>query len=118
VLVVVGRVADVAVLAMHEVAVIAVRDGTMPATGGMDVHVAGVRDVEPGCPFGDVVHVVLVRVVDVSVVQVVQVVLVGDGGMAAEPVMHVRMHIVRLVGHGRPGAAGGRIGDGRRMTPF
>ena len=88
-LVVVRRVTNMVVIAMHEVGVIPVRHGGMPAARGVDVHVPLVGDVQPRGPIGNIVDVVVMRVVDVPVVQVVRVVIVSDGGMAAQPIVDV-----------------------------
>ena len=67
----------------------------------MDVHVAGVADVERGHRGGDIVHVVHVQVVDVAVMEVVQVVAMGDGRVATPRVMRVIVRGVGLVVQGR-----------------
>lgn len=102
-LVVVRGVVDVAVVAVDEVEVVAVRDGLMPAPVHVDVHVAVVRDVR-GIGSSDVVHVVVMSVVDVPVVQEVDVVVMGHHRVTAEAIVLVRMPVVGrmdvVIGHG------------------
>jgi hypothetical protein len=102
VLVVVDVVPGVPVVAVDVVQVALVRDRDVPAPLRVDVHVAGMREVarrNVDQPV-DVVDVVLVDVVDVPVVQEVDVVLVGHGGVPAEPVVDVRVLFERQVGSG------------------
>jgi hypothetical protein len=93
VLVVVDVMPGVAMVAVDVVDVVLVGDRGVPAAILVDVHVAGVREVAPrdGEDLVGVVHVILVDVVDVPVVQEVDVVLVGDRGVPAEPVVDVRV---------------------------
>jgi hypothetical protein len=102
VLVVVDVMARVAVVAVDVVDVTLVRHGDVPAAVLVDVHVAGVREVEVRRVEGgvDIVHVILVDVVDVPVMQEVDVVLVRDRGVATEPVVDVRVLPERVVGSG------------------
>ena len=101
-LVVVDVMPGVAMVAVDVVDVVLVGDRGVPTAVLVDVHVAGVRQVEVrGIEHGvEVVHVILVDVVDVPVVQEVDVVLVGHRGVPAVPVVHVGMLPERVVGNG------------------
>jgi hypothetical protein len=98
VLVVVDVVPGVAVAAVDVVDVVAVRHRRVAASVGVDVHVAGMREVVTDEVGGADVDVVLVHVMDVPVVQEVDVVLVGHRGVAAEPVMGVGVLLEGQVG--------------------
>jgi hypothetical protein len=102
VLVVVDVVAGVAMVAVDVVDVVLVRDGQVAAAALVDMHVAGVREVvvRGANDRVHVVDVVLVDVVDVPVVEEVHVVPVRNGGVPAEPVVHVRMRLEATVGRG------------------
>jgi phage tail sheath gpL-like len=100
VLVVVGRVPDVAVLAVDEVEVIVVGDRRVPAAVGVDVHVPAMGQVPVLAGRGDVVHVIVVGVVDVAVVQEIQVIVVGDRRMAAKAIVRVVVFVVGLMTRG------------------
>lgn len=99
VLVVVGGMADVAMLAMDEVDVVLVDHGGMPALGGMHVHMAAVGHMTGLITVLHIVHVVVVGMVDVTVVQEVEVIAVLDGRVTAEPVVDVVVPVVKLVLH-------------------
>jgi hypothetical protein len=102
--------ADVAVIAVDIVDVVAVDDRFVAAPVGVDVHVPGVGQVKP-CPVDRgprVVHVVVMDVMDLPVVEEVHVSLVRDGGVAAEAVVDVRVLVetaVRGAGHAVPPVA-------------
>ena len=98
-LVVVDVVPGVPVVAVDVVQVALVRERDVPASLRVDVHVAGMREVACGeiADRVDVVDVILVDVVDVPVVQEVDVILVGNGGVPAEPVVDVRVLLERQV---------------------
>jgi hypothetical protein len=82
-------VPGVAMAAVDVVEVVAVRHGRVPARLGVDVHVAGVREMVTDEVGRGSVDVVLVHVVDVPVVEEVDVALVRHRGVAAEPVVGV-----------------------------
>jgi hypothetical protein len=109
----------VAVVAVDIVHVILVGHGSVTTAVLVDVHVAGVRDVElAGVDRGlEVIHVILVDVVDVPVVQEVDVVLVGHRGVPAEPVVHVGMLPERVMGSGFWHATSGRHGSPNGRSP-
>ena len=88
-LVVVDVVPGVAVAAVDVVEVVAVRHGRVAAPLGVDVHVAGVREMVADEVGRGGVDVVLVHVVDVPIVEEVDVTLVRHRGVAAEPIMGV-----------------------------
>jgi hypothetical protein len=104
VLVVVDVVARVAMVAVDVVEVALVRHRDVAAALLVHVHVPRVRDVGAGARKGarehaaQVVHVVLMNVMDVAVVEEVNVLLVRHCGMAAEAVVHVGMLLQRPVG--------------------
>ncbi len=101
-LVVVDVVPRVPVVAVDVVQVVVVGHRAVPTARLVDVHVARVRQVADrrfrAAP--ELVHVVLVDVVDVAVVQEVDVVLVGDCGVPAEPVVDVLVLPDGVVGVG------------------
>jgi hypothetical protein len=103
VLVVVRGVADVAVVAVDEVEVVAVRDGRVAAPVHVDVHVAVVRDVRR-IRWSAIVHVVVMGMVDVPVVQEVHVVVMGHDRVTTEAIVLVRVPVVGrmdvVIGHG------------------
>jgi hypothetical protein len=109
VLVVVNVMPRVAMVAVNVVEVVLVRHRDVPAALRVHVHMPRVRDVGVGACNGarehavQVVHVVLVNVMDVAVVEKVHVILVRHCGMAAEAVVHVGVLLQRpvesVVGH-------------------
>ena len=105
-LVVVVAVAGVTVLAVLVVDVAGMLDRGMAAGGAVDVHVAGVAQMERGHRGGDIIHVIDVEVMDVAIVEVVQVVPMGDGRVTAPRVMLVVVRGVRLMLGGGGGAHG------------
>jgi hypothetical protein len=98
VLVVVDVVPSVPMAAVDVVEMVAVRHGRVAASLGVDVHVAGVREMVAHEVGRAHVDVVLVHVVDVPVVEEVDVVVVGHRGVAAEPIVGVRVLL-----EGQPG---------------
>lgn len=109
-LVVVDAVPRVAVDPVTVVHVILVGDRLVAAARPMDVHVARVREVERIERRGRLVHVVRLQVVDVPVMEVVEMIPVGDGRVATPRVMvvivagvrRVRMGLHRLGRSGHP----------------
>ncbi len=99
-LVVMDVVPGMAVVAVHVVEVVLVGDRGVSAAGLVDVHVSGMRNVGAKIRPGLLVDMVLVDVVDMPVVQEVHVVVVGHGGVAAEPVVGVGMSLDRVMGSG------------------
>lgn len=97
-LVVVDVVPRVAMAAVHEVQMIAVRHGRVAASLGVDVHVAGVREVMAHEVGRTDVDVVVVHVVEVPVVEEVDMVLVGHRGVTAEPVVGVGVLLLGQAG--------------------
>lgn len=95
---------------IHEIVdVVAVRDGRMPAVGTMDMPgiVAVARVVwRTLCRVGAVhvqdmlIHMVAVRMVEVPIVEVVDVVIVRDGSMPTVGPVDVRVIRVNLARHG------------------
>jgi hypothetical protein len=106
VLVVVDVVPRVAVIAVDVVEMVFVGDRCVAAAVLVHVHVPRVRNVSAGAGKGarehvvQVVHVVLVDMVNVAVVEEVHVVLVRHRGVAAEAVVDVRVLLQRPVGSG------------------
>lgn len=98
VLVVVDVVSRVAMDAVPVVDVIPVRDRLVPATRAVDVHVAGMWEVERVEGARHVVHVVGIKVVDVALVEEVEVVVMRDGGMTTPAVMEMVVVVVGRVG--------------------
>lgn len=107
-LVVVDVVSGVAVGAVDVVDVVVVRDGGVPAPIRVHVHVARVGQVVPDEIDRAGVDMILVHVVDVAVMEEVEVVLVGNGGVPAEAVVGMRVLGAREAGrvghrgHGSP----------------
>jgi hypothetical protein len=103
VLVVVDVVARVAMVAVDVVEVALVRHRDVAAALLVHVHVPRVRDVGAGARKGarehaaQVVHVVLVDVMDVAVVEEVNVILVRHRGVPAVPVVDMRVLLQRPV---------------------
>jgi hypothetical protein len=98
----VADVGGVPVTVVHEVSVVPVRDGDVPAVGPVLVPVV---PVVPGVPGGlALVRVVLMRAVDVAVMGVVGVIAVREGDVPAALAVDVRVAGVRDVrggvGHG------------------
>jgi hypothetical protein len=87
-------VVHMAVTTVQEVHVATVVDRRVAAALAMDVHVATVGQMACRLGLADVVHVPIVPVMDVPVVDVVQVVLMDDGRVSAEPVVVVTMVVV------------------------
>jgi hypothetical protein len=104
----VASVGGVPVPVVHEVSVVPVRDGDVPAVGPVLVPVPVVGGVPGGLAL---VRVPLMRAVDVAVVGVVGVIAVRDGDVPAALAVDVRVVGVRGVrggvGHGE-GPSGGR----------
>ena len=100
-------------VAVHEIVnVIAVRHGLVTAAGAVDVSrcvaaaaVVGGAGIGVGGADGDAVfiHMVVVRMVQMAVVQIVDVAVMPDGGVAATRAVPVRVvGVVRLgagIGH-------------------
>jgi len=103
VLVVVGGVADVAMRPVDEVDVIVVGHRRVPAIVGMHVHMPAVGHVLVCNAVVDVVHVIVMRVVDMAIVQEVEMIVVLHGGVAAEAIVLVLVVVVGLVGGGLHG---------------
>jgi len=97
VLVVVDAVPRVAVDPVAVVHVVLVGDRLVTAPLAVDVHVARMREVERIERRRDLVHVVCLQVMDVPVMEVVEMVAVGDGRMAAPRVVVVIVVGMRLV---------------------
>lgn len=106
-LVVVVAVDRVQVVTVPEVGVSGMRGRCVTAAAAMDVHVASVREVRRRALRTPFVHVVPVGVMDMSVMEEVEMVVVDDLGVPAPPVMDMRVRRVRVVGvrgveaHGR-----------------
>jgi hypothetical protein len=98
VLVVVVAVDRVQVLAVVEVQVSRVNDRLVTAIGTMDVHVARVRDMHGRRTTRQIVHVVTIGVVQVSIMEEVEVVLMLDLRVSAPPVVQVRVGSPREMG--------------------
>jgi hypothetical protein len=90
-------VRGVAVLAVLEIQVVQVLDRRVPAALAMDVHVAGVGQVQTVECRCHIIHVIDVQVVDVAIMEVVQVVAMGHRCVTAPPVMPVGVGLVRLM---------------------
>jgi hypothetical protein len=97
VLVVVVAVDRVQVLPVSEVGMASVDRGRMAAAGAMDVHVAGVRDMDAGHRRGPVVDVVAIGVMEVPIVEEVEMIVMGHLGVPAPAVVGVIMRVVRTV---------------------
>lgn len=122
-LVVVVAVDRVQVLAVTEVGVAGVDGRLVSAVPAVDVHVAAVREVLRRGRRGPIVDMIAVRVMEVAVVQVVEVVVVLDLRVPAPEVVSMQvgaMRDVRLV-LGRPSDIPGHDGHGgtarRRAHP-
>jgi hypothetical protein len=97
VLVVVVVVDRVQMLAVVEVQVSRMDHRGVTAVRAMDVHVAGMRDVHAHSLGHQIVHVVTIGVVQVSVVEEVEVVIVLDLRMSTPSVVEVRVGGLREV---------------------
>ncbi len=91
-LVVVGAVDDVVVSAVDEIVVAEMGNPRVTAVRPVDVHVAEVLDVDRGSrPILEFVDMASVGMVDVAIVHEVEMVVVRDHGVSAQPVMLVRV---------------------------
>ena len=100
-LVVVGAVHCVTVLSVDEVVVVLVRDERVAAARDMDVHVGLVRQVRDRRRGGQALDMVVARMMELAVVEVVDMVAVEDLRMAAPAMVSVEMVLDRTM---RPGA--------------
>jgi hypothetical protein len=101
VLVVVRAVRGVTMLAMDEVVVVLVRDERVAATRDVDVHVRLVRQVRDRRRGGQALDMVVAGVMQLAVVEVIDMVAVEDGRVAAPGMVSVAMVLDRAM---RPGA--------------
>ena len=101
-LVVVDVVPGVAVITVHVVEMALMGDRHVATTILVHVHVPRMRDVGVRARANalQVVHVVLVHVVDMAIVEEVHVVLMRHRGVTAEAVVHVGVLLQRLMGSG------------------